>query len=134
MPRVLVAIRFPAELKKSIDEACAKREVTIASFVVNACWGELEEPNGTRVISTPSVDPSSNVNETEAELVGKPDRQALLDICAGKGIAAQSTASVEAERPHCAYTEYDEQSGETYGCALYQHSAKVKHVRGPCTR
>lgn len=45
----------------------------------------------------------------------------------------ESMAAVEPERPRCAYTEYDEQSGETYGCALYQHSAKVKHVRGPCT-
>ncbi len=36
----------------------------------------------------------------------------------------------EPEVQECPYTEYDQESGETYGCGLKVHSAKVKHVRG----
>jgi hypothetical protein len=31
----------------------------------------------------------------------------------------------------CPYTEYDPETGETYGCLLAEHSLKIKHRRGP---
>jgi hypothetical protein len=36
----------------------------------------------------------------------------------------------EPEIPMCTYTEYDPESGETYGCRLREHGPKVKHQRG----
>lgn len=34
------------------------------------------------------------------------------------------------ERPMCSYKEYDQDTGETYACALRQHPGKIKHQRG----
>ena len=36
----------------------------------------------------------------------------------------------EPEVAMCSYTEYDHESGETYGCGLKAHGPKVKHTRG----
>lgn len=36
----------------------------------------------------------------------------------------------EEERVMCPYTEYDSETGETYGCRLPEHSVKIKHQRG----
>lgn len=42
MARVQCAIRMPVELKRLIAEACVRCGVTETSFVVNACWCELD--------------------------------------------------------------------------------------------
>jgi hypothetical protein len=37
----------------------------------------------------------------------------------------------DAKAVMCPYTEYDPETGETYGCLLAEHSLKIKHRRGP---
>lgn len=56
----------------------------------------------------------------------KTSMEVLRAICAGK--APEDTISTLVEM--CSYTEYDMESGETYGCRLPAHSPKIKHQRG----
>lgn len=121
MARVLVAIRFPEELKRFVDEESAKRGMTSTAFIVNACWCYLEE--STTLPKGPAV--TATIIDEFGEL-GKPDMDALHAICTGK-VAVVHPIPVEPERPMCAYTEYDEPTGETMACGLHQHSAKVRH-------
>ncbi len=60
----------------------------------------------------------------------KPTMDALRSICAGNVPMAVSVDD-SPERVPCKYTEYDTETGETYGCRLAAHSGKIKHQRGP---
>jgi hypothetical protein len=64
---------------------------------------------------------------------GNPDIAALRAICAGDlpTTPVVQTTTATAERRHCSYTEYDQETGETYRCGLPEHSQKVRHTRGP---
>lgn len=66
----------------------------------------------------------------------KPDLAALRAICAGETTSHEHSPNhfniqPPSERRPCAYTEYDQETGETYRCGLSEHSQKVKHTRGP---
>lgn len=41
----------------------------------------------------------------------------------------EAIESLQGPEP-CSYREYDQDTGETYGCRLPVHSAKIKHQRG----
>ena len=58
--------------------------------------------------------------------------RAVSDVREAEGSEERlhTVQSLREELGHCAYTEYDQDTGETYGCALKAHSGKVKHVRG----
>ena len=82
----------------------------------------------------------TKVTLPEPEVI-RPSMEHLRDICAGITPTMQPLREVlDAMRPPipgppmsqmpCAYTEYDEQTGETYACGLPVHPARVKHTRG----
>lgn len=67
----------------------------------------------------------------------KTNMDALRAICAGNvetQLQAMRHRDVEPlpdPLKICEYTEYDQDTGETYVCRLPVHPAKVKHQRGP---
>lgn len=136
MARVLVAIRFPEELKRFIDEESENRGMTMTAFIVNACWCYLEEPRGSSETgdhrktedagSIPA--PSSTLDhlrQTIKAIEAKPAEELGMSLPSGATITGVEV------RAMCGYTEYDQDTGETYGCSLPAHSPKVKHRRGP---
>jgi hypothetical protein len=132
MPRVLVAIRFPEELKRFMDEESAKRGVTLTSFIVNACWRDLEEPRDSSVAeqtahNRPAAGSSPAPSSKLSAALSVPGVSLGMPA---KTLDTHCVVETVSERKPCAYTEYDEQTGETYGCRLMEHSAKVKHQRG----
>ena len=44
-------------------------------------------------------------------------------------VRQMETREIESEEPMCKYTEYDQDSGETYGCSL-PAGHRSKHQRG----
>lgn len=138
MPRVLVAIRFPEDLKRFIDEESAKRGITTTSFIVNACWRDLEEPtsNTQRAVNAFPVD-KEEIAATFDRLAGKSTKQSLLSTIPGLKVAAKldepavvpltQHESAPEQQSMCTYQEYDQESGETMACGLRAHSGKVKH-------
>lgn len=119
---VSYTLRLPDNLKRLLDIAAQSGGLSTAQLVVNACWSYLElKPDTAATVSKP-------VSPAPAPARQAVSMDALRAICAG------SVAHVETETAParmCPYTEYDGQTGETYTCSLPEHSAKVKHVRGP---
>jgi len=74
--------------------------------------------------------PTTRPTQLQPEILppAKPDLEALRDICVGF-TDAPAPEPISHSQP-CAYTEYDQDTGETYGCRLAIHPPKVKHVRG----
>ena len=68
------------------------------------------------------------------EPVQQPARSSPLNIPGvflGSQLGNPPEMDAESDQhPMCSYTEYDPQTGETYGCCLPAHTGKVKHQRG----
>jgi hypothetical protein len=61
-----------------------------------------------------------------------PPKDARVIEAPGKtGVGNALEISGDKEPLTCPYTEYDPETGETYGCLLAEHSLKIKHRRGP---
>jgi hypothetical protein len=58
-----------------------------------------------------------------------PSMEYLRAVCAGQVEEPEPEPEPESVRM-CTYKEYDSDTGEWYGCALPEHSAKTKHKRG----
>lgn len=148
--KVLYAVRLPTDLKRLIDAAAASGGVSTSQLVVAALWQYLERGSSAgranSASDAPTVAPqvAAQVREVAGSIpapAAKPTMQALRDICAGKvaGVGAlereehvpTTTVPAEVVPQACPYTEYDRDTGETYGCALNAHGPKIKHVRGP---
>ncbi len=73
-------------------------------------------PTNIPLPAMPVKSPGTQILETILSYVQKPVR-------------VQTEELVET-MPPCLYKEYDQESGEWYGCRLRAHGPKVKHVRG----
>ena len=77
------------------------------------------------------ADEPRHVSLPQAEPIpASPNMDALRSICTGHIPMAVSVDDPPEQVP-CKYTEYDTETGETYGCRLAAHSGKIKHQRGP---
>lgn len=72
--------------------------------------------------------PRQTVPMTPAILPPRQDIESLRDICAG--ITTPPATAPPSDWQPCLYTEYDQDTGETYRCGLSIHPPKVKHTRG----
>lgn len=83
------------------------------------------------VQAVPRSLPAIRHNVPEPQIIPPPARpslDSLRNICAG---LTTPQPLEPADRPPCDFTQYDDQTGETYRCGLLAHPAKVKHTRGP---
>lgn len=115
----LIAVRIPDDVLQFIDGVKGKRSAVIVEALKAYFYRGAGQP----------LAPAN-----AAVVAPQPDHHTILDnLRAAIQPAESPAAAVEEEEstlPMCAHTEYDGETGETYRCALRQHSNKVRCVKG----
>lgn len=113
-----ISIRIPSAVLAEVDaqavaDGRSRSQVIVRCLVASRWSGEVPNP----VAAGPRAD-VADVPTHQRAVEAKPDMDALRGICAG---------SVPEPVEMCPHTEYDEQSGDTYACALPAgHKGKCK--------
>lgn len=120
---VSYTLRMPDDLKRLVEMEAKNRGVTIASFVVNACWKDLDR-------SVAGAPPPAAAPVADLIPPTKPDIAALRAICAGKPRLQPPPAPPEraSDEPValCEHKEWAE-DGEQYRCRLVSgHKGKCQ--------
>lgn len=131
MPRVLVAIRMPDNLKRMIDEASEQRDVTLTSFIVNACWGELDnggvaqqaEPR----VSVPNDVGSNPTPSSKTSLLSSiPGLKTGASLKEEPLVPLHTASPVTADEvPMCLFAWWED--GEQYECLMDKGHRSTKH-------
>ncbi len=148
MDTIVITLRLPSELVEWVDSV-GKRGAVVAEALES-----MRSPKRVALTDSNMDLIRAAVRETVEQLEHGPVAQsaergthnakvagsnpagptinmdALRSICAGNFPLAVSVDDSPEQVP-CKYTEYDTETGETYGCRLAAHSGKIKHQRGP---
>lgn len=82
--RVSYTLRIPDDLKRLMEARAKTHDQSLASFVVGACWAQLER--GNPMPDTPTVETFSSVRSASGWPAepSKPSMDALRAICTGE--------------------------------------------------
>jgi hypothetical protein len=115
----LIAVRIPDDVLQFIDGVKGKRSAVIIAALSSYFYRGAGRP----------LSP-----ETAAAITPPMDHHAILDSLRSSIQPQARPVEVEEQDeptlPMCAHTEYDGETGETYRCALRQHSNKIRCVKG----
>lgn len=140
-PTVSYTLRMPDNLKAFIDEESKKRGMTVAAFVVNACWCYLEEPKESvaepvtheETRSAPRIG-SVGSNPTKTPPIQIPKMNAAMEKfmrteISGKGTVSYPGAShmpaVTGMAPHKDYVKPSEAAEPFYGRGMVEMIAEI---------
>jgi hypothetical protein len=113
----LIALRLPDDLAAKMETRCSIRKISQTAVLIEAIRHGWDE------------DGPGAVQPVRARSEAKPLN--IPGVFMGSQLGAPLDEEPErAGCPMCSYTEYDNQTGDTYGCALAAHGPKIKHVRG----
>lgn len=104
------------DLKRLLESAAESGGVSMAQLVIDACWKYIEKPESSPVSASPLASGDSS-GDRGGLTAGPPS----LDILRGlvKKIEDKTMDEpVEASELPCRYTEYVQDTGETYACGL----------------
>lgn len=104
-------LRMPGNLRLLVESAAKQRSQSVASFVVGACWAQLERGSSSVVVA--KADANGGLIPLPAS---KVDVAALRAICSGK-LDYSAIARNADPMPLCPHKEWAD-DGEQYRCAL----------------
>ena len=118
-------LRLPSNLRSMLQIEADKCHVTLASYIVRACWRELER--GSSVVEQhPHKMPDAGSIPAPASKLGL---DALRAICAGNVSHPPAIPDAEPDTPlMCDHVEWVEAEGESYSCC------RPAGHKGPCKR
>lgn len=129
MESVSYTMRMPSDLKRLMEQRAKSEDVSTASLVVRACW-QLLDPNPFTPPDVPAAELEAFVDTIPGRIIGNPNPFNIPGVFRGMPPVAELNVIGTEPQERCSYTEYDTDTGETYGCRLLSHPAKVKHRRG----
>jgi hypothetical protein len=108
-------LRIPGNLRSLLQIEADNSHVTLASYIIRACWHELERHH-----RDPIPAPATAT---------KPSLDALRAICAGSVHGSPAIPDAEPDTPlMCDHVEWVESEGESYSCC------RPAGHKGPCKR
>jgi hypothetical protein len=150
--KTLVAVRVPDELLEKVDARGTRTDVILEALRAYLEVGdEKSESVGERSSRRAGAGKRSVVLQRKgtagsgiavrdgdgvaapglpADERGLPGGGARLGSEGSAGVGVLVVDPGSSEFVQCKYTEYDQETGETYRCRLAVHGPKVKHVRG----